>query len=61
MKAGLKVGAVTFYVLGELTYFDAFQDMASVQPRRTSYRFTMKIEGEGVAGFVLADEGNESD
>jgi hypothetical protein len=47
---------------GEITYFDAFQNRASAQPRFTRYRFQIPVDDEGITDgpLVFSEEGNES-
>lgn len=49
-----------FILYGEITYFDAFQDRLTDKPRATKYRLRLDADDEGIVGFTLADEGNES-
>ena len=55
-KAGIGI------VFGEITYFDAFQNRASAQPRFTRYRFEIPVDEEGITdgSMLFSEEGNES-
>jgi hypothetical protein len=58
----IKQGSLgTYFVFGEITYFDAFQDRMRDEPRKTSYRFQLvAITNEGDGVLVFSDDGNES-
>jgi len=55
-------GGRTYYLFGEIRYFDAFQDQANEEPRFTRFRSEMILVDEGIAKgiFVFSDEGNEA-
>jgi hypothetical protein len=63
MKQIIKARGGTFFVFGEISYFDAFQDINSAEPHFTRYRFSLPVDDEGIhdGGLLFADEGNESD
>jgi len=52
----------TFYVFGEVLYFDAFQDQKIEEPRFTRFRSELILADDGIAKgtFVFSDEGNEA-
>lgn len=46
LKPAVKGHAPPFFVFGQITYFDAFQDCASEDPHVTRYRFQLHIDDE---------------
>ena len=52
MKHGIESGVGTFYVFGEITYYDAFQDRMRHEPHFTRYRFqVVGIRKDGSVGL----------
>jgi hypothetical protein len=62
LKPAIIKRAGTFYVFGEITYFDAFQDRSCDVPHFTRYRFEISPDDEGITdgGLYFSIEGNES-
>src|SRR5436190_22645671 len=48
LKPAIIKRAGTFYVFGEITYFDAFQDRSCDVPHFTRYRFEISPDDEGI-------------